>query len=86
VIELRTADALYLIKINPESRAEIEEFLDQEMQLRWVTIWKKVVVSMPMIPAATATTMDGEDEAEDDGDDEDDDPADDDGGADDDED
>ncbi len=30
VIELRTPDALYLIKINPESRAEIEEFLDQE--------------------------------------------------------
>jgi hypothetical protein len=30
VIELRTADAMYLIKINSESRAEIEEFLDQE--------------------------------------------------------
>lgn len=30
VIELRTADALYLIKINPESREEIEQFLDQE--------------------------------------------------------
>lgn len=30
VIELRTADAMYLIKINPESRAEIEEFLDQD--------------------------------------------------------
>ncbi|MBK8340779.1 MAG: DNA primase [Flavobacteriales bacterium] len=30
VIELRTAEAIYLIKINPESRAEIEEFLDQE--------------------------------------------------------
>ena len=30
VIELRTDDAMYLIKINPESRAEIEEFLDQE--------------------------------------------------------
>lgn len=30
VIELRTPDALYLIKINSESRAEIEEFLDQE--------------------------------------------------------
>ncbi len=30
VIELRTPDALYLTKINPESRAEIEEFLDQE--------------------------------------------------------
>jgi hypothetical protein len=30
VIELRTTDAMYLIKINPESRAEIEEFLDQE--------------------------------------------------------
>jgi hypothetical protein len=30
VIELRTPDALYLIKINPESRAEIDEFLDQE--------------------------------------------------------
>lgn len=30
VIELKTADALYLIKINSESRAEIDEFLDQE--------------------------------------------------------
>ncbi len=30
VIELRTAEALYLIKINSESRAEIEEFLDQD--------------------------------------------------------
>ena len=30
VIELRTDDAMYLIKINSESRAEIEEFLDQE--------------------------------------------------------
>jgi hypothetical protein len=30
VIELSTPDALYLIKINSESRAEIEEFLDQE--------------------------------------------------------
>lgn len=30
VIELSTPDALYLIKINSESRAEIEEFLDQD--------------------------------------------------------
>ncbi len=30
VIELKTADALYLIKINPESREEIEQFLDQD--------------------------------------------------------
>ena len=30
VIELHTPDALYLIKINSESRAEIEEFLDQD--------------------------------------------------------
>lgn len=30
VIELRTPEALYLIKINAESRAEIDEFLDQE--------------------------------------------------------
>ena len=30
VIELRTEDAMYLIKINPESREEIEQFLDQE--------------------------------------------------------
>lgn len=30
VIELKTPDALYLIKINPESREEIEQFLDQE--------------------------------------------------------
>jgi hypothetical protein len=30
VIELSTPEALYLIKINAESRAEIEEFLDQD--------------------------------------------------------
>jgi hypothetical protein len=30
VIELRTADAIYLIKISAESREEIEQFLDQE--------------------------------------------------------
>ena len=29
VIELKTPDALYLIKINPESREEIEQFLDE---------------------------------------------------------
>ena len=30
VIELKTAEAIYLIKINSESRQEIEEFLDQD--------------------------------------------------------
>ncbi|MFT3886009.1 MAG: hypothetical protein QM724_11425 [Flavobacteriales bacterium] len=30
VIELRTPDAIYLIKISAESREEIEQFLDQE--------------------------------------------------------
>lgn len=30
VIELRTPEAMYLIKINAESRAEIEEFLEQD--------------------------------------------------------
>ena len=30
VIELSTPDAMYLIKINPESREEIEQFLDQD--------------------------------------------------------
>ena len=30
VIELNTADAMYLIKINPESRAEIDEYLDND--------------------------------------------------------
>ncbi|MBK9148088.1 MAG: hypothetical protein IPM12_09785 [Flavobacteriales bacterium] len=30
VIELRTPEAMYLIKINAESRAEIDEFLDQD--------------------------------------------------------
>ncbi len=30
VIELRTADAIYLIKINSESRQEIEEYLEQD--------------------------------------------------------
>lgn len=30
VIELRTPEAMYLIKINAESRGEIDEFLEQE--------------------------------------------------------
>jgi hypothetical protein len=30
VIELRTADAIYLIKVNAESREEIDQFLEQE--------------------------------------------------------
>ncbi len=30
VIELRTSDAIYLIKINAESREEIDQFLDQD--------------------------------------------------------
>lgn len=30
VIELRTSEAIYLIKINAESREEIEQFLDQD--------------------------------------------------------
>jgi len=30
VIELRTVDAIYLIKISAESREEIEQFLDQD--------------------------------------------------------
>lgn len=30
VIELRTSEAIYLIKINPESREEIEQFLEQD--------------------------------------------------------
>jgi DNA-directed RNA polymerase subunit delta len=30
VIELRTSEAIYLIKISAESREEIEQFLDQE--------------------------------------------------------
>jgi hypothetical protein len=30
VIELKHTDAMYLIKINPESREEIEQFLDQD--------------------------------------------------------
>jgi len=30
VIELRTPEAMYLIKINAESRAEIDEFLDHD--------------------------------------------------------
>jgi len=30
VIELRTAEVMYLIKVNAESREEMDEFLDQE--------------------------------------------------------
>ncbi|HOZ41622.1 MAG: hypothetical protein IPO05_04460 [Flavobacteriales bacterium] len=85
VIELRTADALYLIKINPESRAEIEEFLDQEDA---APVGDDLEEGGGLDADDTGGDSDddgGEDEAEDDGG-EDDDPADDDGGADDDED
>ena len=80
VIELRTPDALYLIKINPESREEIEQFLDQEDAGGTPDDGDEA----PDMEGAEGTE---EDDANDDGGDEgdgddgdDDDPADDDGG------
>ncbi len=72
VIELRTDDAMYLIKINPESRAEIEEFLDQEESS---TASDESEESTPDIDA---DTDDEEEEEKDDADDADDDDDDDD--------
>ncbi len=59
VIELRTSDAIYLIKINAESREEIDQFLDQDE------------ASTPAddpdgADADSIETPDGADEAEDD--------------------
>ena len=78
VIELSTAEAMYLIKINPESRAEIEEFLDQDE-----------AASVPSEDAEDDAGLEtpeagGEDDADDDADDIDDDGGDDDGDDDDD--
>ncbi|TXI82552.1 MAG: hypothetical protein E6Q44_01455 [Flavobacteriales bacterium] len=84
VIELRTADALYLIKINPESREEIEQFLDQEDG--GASPGEDGDDAPDLEAAEGADEEDGEDaEDMDDQDDEDDgdDPADDDGGDDD---
>lgn len=69
VIELRTPDAMYLIKINPESREEIEQFLDQEDG-----------AATPVEDADEAPDLEGADDAEDEGsDDADDDDGNDDG-------
>ena len=71
VIELSTPEAMYLIKINPESRAEIDEFLDQDSE-----------ASTPGEDGEAEPELDGADSAEDDADDDVDDA--DDGGDDDD--
>jgi len=81
VIELRTADALYLIKINPESREEIEQFLDQE---DGGAASGEEGDDAPDLEGAEGADVDDDDDAEDmddeDGeDDDDDDPADEDG-------
>ncbi len=87
VIELRTPDALYLIKINPESREEIEQFLDQE---EGGSASDEDGEETPDLEGAEGGDDDDDDggavDEGDDDDEEDDDPADDDGGGDDDED
>ena len=84
VIELRTADALYLIKINPESREEIEQFLDQEDGGAWAG---EDGDDAPDLEGAEGADEEEDDDAEDmddqDNEDDGDDPADDDGGDDD---
>ena len=71
VIELSTPEAMYLIKINPESRAEIDEFLDQDSE-----------AATPGEDGEAEPELDGADSADDDADDDVDDA--DDGGDDDD--
>jgi len=71
VIELSTPDAMYLIKINPESREEIEQFLDQDD-----------AAATPGEDGEDATELEGAEGAEEESEDTDD--ADDDGGDDDD--
>lgn len=84
VIELRTADALYLIKINPESREEIEQFLDQE---DGGASAGEDGDDAPDLEGAEGADEEEDDDAEDvddqDNEDDGDDPADDDGGDDD---
>lgn len=67
VIELSTPDALYLIKINSESRAEIEEFLDQD---------ENADDDGDMDERATDLNSDGPEDVEDDADTDDDDDSD----------
>lgn len=67
VIELSTPDALYLIKINSESRAEIEEFLDQD---------ENADDDGDMDERATDLSSDGPEDVEDDADPDDDDDSD----------
>jgi hypothetical protein len=74
VIELRTPDAMYLIKINPESRAEIEEFLDQEEGPAAAAGGDDAEESTPDIEGADEEEEEDKDDVdEDDGDDDDDD-------------
>ena len=73
VIELRTPDAMYLIKINPESRAEIEEFLDQEEGPAAAAGGDDAEESTPDIEGADDEEEEDDDKDDDDGDDEDDD-------------
>ena len=71
VIELRTPDAMYLIKINPESRAEIEEFLDQEEGPAAAAGGDDAEESTPDIEGADDEEEEDDDKDDDDGDDED---------------
>ena len=74
VIELSTPEAMYLIKINPESRAEIDEFLDQDSEA--ATPGED---GEPELDGADSTDDDADedaDDADDGGDDEDGDDAD----------
>jgi hypothetical protein len=58
VIELSTPEAMYLIKINPESRAEIDEFLDQDSE-----------AAAPGEDGEAEPELDGADSSDDDADD-----------------
>src|SRR5436190_10383374 len=76
VIELSTPDAMYLIKINPESRAEIDEFLEQDDAASVPA--EDIEDGAEMEGADAADAEDAGDEEKDDIDDVDDDDADDD--------
>ncbi|MBK8228196.1 MAG: hypothetical protein IPK70_13615 [Flavobacteriales bacterium] len=76
VIELSTPEALYLIKINAESRAEIEEFLDQDNEP--AAAGDEDLDAEDGIEGEAEDEGDGIDDADDADDDDDDDDADDD--------
>ncbi len=80
VIELSTPDAMYLIKINPESREEIEQFLDQDDAAATPGEDGEDAPDLEGAEGDDTEDVDDADDADDDGDDADDDAPSDDAG------